>query len=180
MVLYKFFLATGCRFGEVAALEWTDIDFNEHTISVSKSYSKQVKMTGETKTKNGKRVIAIDNKTINMLRMYRNRQRQLFIEIGGEVPTLVFATFGSDNLNMTSRLISLEKRCKEAGVPRFTFHAFRHTHASLLLNAGISYKELQHRLGHSKISMTLDTYSHLSPVKEKEAVIYYEKAINGL
>lgn len=180
MVLYKFFLATGCRFGEVAALEWSDIDFNERTISISKSYSKQVKLTGETKTKNGKRVIAIDTKTINMLKLYRNRQRQLFLEVGGEIPTLVFATFGSNNLNMTSRLVSLEKRCKEVGIPRLTFHAFRHTHASLLLNAGISYKELQHRLGHSKISVTLDVYSHLSPIKEKEAVIFYEKAINSL
>ncbi|WP_444811483.1 tyrosine-type recombinase/integrase, partial [Streptococcus canis] len=56
----------------------------------------------------------------------------------------------------------------------------RHTHASLLLNAGISYKELQHRLGHSNIKMTLDTYGHISKEKEKEAVSYFEKAINNL
>ncbi|MGI1723227.1 tyrosine-type recombinase/integrase, partial [Streptococcus uberis] len=67
-----------------------------------------------------------------------------------------------------------------AGIPRFTFHAFRHTHASLLLNAGISYKELQYRLGHSNIAMTLDVYSHLSKDKEKEAVSYFEKAINSI
>ncbi len=45
--------------------------------------------------------------------------------------------------------------------PRFTFHAFRHTHASLLLNAGISYKELQYRLGHATLAMTMDNYFSL-------------------
>ncbi|QBX07659.1 integrase [Streptococcus satellite phage Javan165] len=49
-----------------------------------------------------------------------------------------------------------------------------------MLNAGISYKELQYRLGHANISMTLDTYGHLSKDKEKEAVLYYEKAMNNL
>ena len=50
----------------------------------------------------------------------------------------------------------------------------------LLLNAGISYKELQYRLGHANITMTLDIYSHLSRDKEKEAVAYFEKAISFL
>ena len=74
----------------------------------------------------------------------------------------------------------LTKHLEEAGLPRFTFHAFRHTHASLLLNAGISYKELQHRLGHSTLAMTMDTYSHLSKEKEKEAVNFFEKAMANL
>ena len=81
---------------------------------------------------------------------------------------------------MATRQDSLDRRCKEIGIPRFTFHAFRHTHASLLLNAGISYKELQYRLGHANITMTLDIYSHLSRDKEKEAVAYFEKAISSL
>ena len=81
---------------------------------------------------------------------------------------------------MAIRQSALDTRCKEAGIPRFTFHAFRHTHASLLLNAGISYKELQYRLGYANITMTLDIYSHLSRDKEKEAVAYFEKAISSL
>lgn len=54
------------------------------------------------------------------------------------------------------------------------------TYASLLLNSGIPYKELQHRLGHSTLAMTMDTYSHLSKEKAKTAVTFYEKAVSSL
>jgi integrase len=83
-------------------------------------------------------------------------------------------------MQITNRQHSLKRHQKACNVLHFTFHAFRHTHASLLLNAGISYKELQYRLGHTNISMTLDIYSHLSKEKEKEAVSYYEKALENL
>lgn len=179
-VLYKLLLATGCRYGEAVALEWSDIDFNSATISITKTYNRIVKQVGTPKSKAGIRTISIDNKTILMLKQYRNRQRQAFMEIGSPAPALVFSTTVSQYPNSDARTKSLRYRCKEAGVPQFTFHAFRHTHASLLLNAGIGYKELQHRLGHATLAMTMDTYSHLSKEKEKEAVLYYEKALQNL
>ena len=179
-VLYKLLLATGCRYGEAVALEWSDIDFNSATISITKTYNRIVKQVGTPKSKAGIRTISIDNKTILMLKQYRNRQRQAFMEIGSPAPALVFSTTVSQYPNSDARTKSLRYRCKEAGIPQFTFHAFRHTHASLLLNAGISYKELQHRLGHATLAMTMDTYSHLSKEKEKEAVLYYEKALQNL
>lgn len=137
-------------------------------------------LVGPPKSKAGVRVISIDRKTVNMLKLYKNRQRQLFVEDGARAPSVVFAIPTKEYQNMATRQDSLDRRCKEIGIPRFTFHAFRHTHASLLLNAGISYKELQYRLGHATLAMTMDIYSHLSKDKEKEAVSYYEKAINGL
>ena len=54
------------------------------------------------------------------------------------------------------------------------------THASLLLNSGIPYKELQHRLGHSTVAMTMDIYSHLSKENAKKAVSFYETALKSL
>lgn len=179
-VLYKLLLATGCRYGEAVALEWSDIDFNSATISITKTYNRIVKQVGTPKSKAGIRTISIDNKTILMLKQYRNRQRQAFMEIGSPAPALVFSTTVSQYPNSDARTKSLRYRCKEAGILQFTFHAFRHTHASLLLNAGIGYKELQHRLGHATLAMTMDTYSHLSKEKEKEAVLYYEKALQNL
>lgn len=179
-VLYKLLLATGCRYGEAVALEWSDIDFDNATINITKTYNRIVKQVGTPKSKAGIRIISIDNKTILMLKQYRNRQRQAFIEIGAPAPALVFSTTISQYPNSDARTKSLRYRCKEAGIPQFTFHAFRHTHASLLLNAGIGYKELQHRLGHATLAMTMDTYSHLSKEKEKEAVLYYEKALQNL
>lgn len=179
-VLYSVLLATGCRFGEVVALEWSDIDIENGTISITKNYSRLLKLIGTPKSKAGVRVISIDKKTINLLRLYKNRQRQLFLETGAHVSAVVFATPTKEYQNMATRQESLDRRITEIGIPRFTFHAFRHTHASLLLNAGISYKELQYRLGHATLAMTMDIYSHLSKDKEKEAVSYYEKAMHNL
>ncbi|MCK4004402.1 site-specific integrase [Streptococcus suis] len=179
-VLYSVLLATGCRFGEVVALEWSDIDFENGTISITKNYSKYVDLVGTPKSKAGIRNISIDKKTINLLRLYKNRQRQLFLEVGARASSVVFATPTREYQDLAIRQDSLKRRCAKIGIPRFTLHAFRHTHASLLLNAGISYKELQYRLGHSTLAMTMDIYSHLSKDKEKEAVSYYEKAMNNL
>ena len=179
-VLYSVLLATGCRFGEAIALTWSDIDFENATIDINKNYNRLVDIVGTPKSKAGFRVISIDQKTVNLLRLYKNRQRQLFTDISSEAPEVVFATPTRKYQNTAIRQEALDRRLKEIGCPRFTFHAFRHTHASLLLNAGISYKELQYRLGHATLAMTMDIYSHLSKDKEKEAVSYYEKAINSL
>lgn len=179
-VLYSVLLATGCRFGEVVALEWSDIDLENGTISISKNYNRFLKLIGTPKSKAGVRTISIDKKTVNMLRLYKNRQRQLYLESEARVSSVVFATPTREYQNLATRQEALDRRCNEIAIPRFTFHAFRHTHASLLLNAGISYKELQYRLGHATLAMTMDIYSYLSADKEKEAVSYFEKAMNSL
>ncbi|HHJ7667328.1 TPA: tyrosine-type recombinase/integrase [Streptococcus pyogenes] len=179
-VLYQLLLSTGLRIGEACALEWGDIDLENGTIAINKTYNKNLKFLSTAKTQSGNRVISVDKKTLRSLKLYQMRQRQLFNEVGARVSEVVFATPTRKYFNASVRQSALDTRCKEAGIERFTFHAFRHTHASLLLNAGISYKELQYRLGHANISMTLDTYGHLSKDKEKEAVLYYEKAMNNL
>ncbi|HEM3633410.1 TPA: site-specific integrase [Streptococcus suis] len=179
-VIFKLLMATGCRIGELVALEWSDIDLEAGTISISKTYSMEHKLIGKTKTKAGTRVISIDRKTILLLKQYQNRQRLKFLDVGACSPSVVFATTTREYMLRNSFQQILDSRCEALGIPRFTCHAFRHTHASLLLNAGISYKELQYRLGHSNIAMTLDIYGHISKDKEKEAVSYYEKAINSL
>ena len=79
-VLYSLLLATGCRFGEITALEWSDIDLENKTIHINKNYNRIIKQVGTTKTKTGNRIISIDQKTINLLRLYQVRQQQLFLE----------------------------------------------------------------------------------------------------
>ena len=177
---YKLLLATGCRYGEAAALEWSDIDLEKRTIRISKNLVQNTQVVDETKTKAGNRTISIDPATANMLKMYRTRQAQTFREVGAPLPCTVFATTLRPYPAHGNSTKVLRQYCATAGISSLVFHAFRHTHASLLLNAGISYKELQHRLGHTNISMTLDIYSHLSEEKEKEAPTYFEKAINSL
>lgn len=181
-VLYTFLLATGVRISEALALEWSDIDLDNGYIDVNKTVAFSRMETNSTKSEAGNRKISIDKNTVLMLRLYKARQYQCFMEHGysSKMAKYVFSNGFNIYPNRTNLQLVLTKHLKQAGLPRFTFHAFRHTHASLLLNAGISYKELQHRLGHSTLAMTMDIYSHLSKEKERDAVNFFEKAMANL
>ena len=177
-VLYKTLLATGLRIRECLALEWSDIDLVNGTLEANKTLT-MTKEVNSPKTKSSLRVIDLDNKTVLMLRLYKTRQAQLGREIGLTYEKVFPNTF--DEYREAGGLrFRLEKHLQGAGCPPLSFHAFRHTHASILLNAGVGYKEIQTRLGHSKISMTMDTYSHLSKESKKRTVSIFEKVLENL
>ncbi|MFA9414035.1 MULTISPECIES: tyrosine-type recombinase/integrase [unclassified Streptococcus] len=177
--LYKFLLATGCRIGEALALEWSDIDLDVGTVSISKNLQEQGTVS-TTKTRQGNRTISIDRKTALMLRLYKARQAKKLKEMGNQGIQVVFSTCLVPYPDVNRARERLKKDLEQLGIHGRSFHAFRHTHASLLLNAGIPYKDLSNRLGHANIAVTMDTYSHLSPDKEKEAVTYFEKSLSVL
>ena len=180
--LYDTLLATGLRIGEAVALEWSDIDLDNGYIDVNKTIVWSRMETNSPKSMAGYRKIPIDRNTVLMLRLYKARQHQCFIEhgYGGKMAEHVFSNGLHAYPSREGLQKMLTKHLKLAGLPYLTLHAFRHTHASLLLNAGISYKELQQRLGHSTLAMTMDTYSHLFDDTEKEAVNFFEKAMANL
>ncbi len=176
--LYKFLLATGCRINEALALSWSDIDLENATISITKTLN-HLGQTNSPKSKASYRDIDIDQGTIIMLKAYQLRQIQEAWKLG-RTETVVFSDFIHDYPSNKTLGNRLKTRFKHAGVPNIGFHGFRHTHASLLLNSGIPYKELQYRLGHSTLSMTMDIYSHLSKENAKKAVSFYETALKAL
>lgn len=177
-VLYKTLLATGLRIRECLALEWSDIDLQNGSLSVTKTLNTLKEITSP-KSKSSIREISLDTKTVLLLRLYKARQGQIGRELGVTYERVFSDSF--DNYREAGALrFRLEKHLKLAGCPRLSFHAFRHTHASILLNAGLPYKDIQTRLGHSKISMTMDIYSHLSKENKKKATSFYEKAIEKL
>ncbi|MCP1639663.1 integrase [Streptococcus gallinaceus] len=177
-VLYKFMIATGARVGECCALEWSDIDLETGTVSISKTLQQNRKVT-TPKSQAGIRIISIDPKTVLLLRLYKARQSAKFKELGTPFKT-VFSTGTKEYPLQHTLAHRLRKHFEAIGLSNLTFHAFRHTHASLMINAGITPKELQYRLGHSNISTTLNVYTHLSKDKEKESITYFEKAINSI
>lgn len=176
--LYKFLLATGCRINEALALSWSDIDLDNAVVHITKTLNRDLEINSP-KSKASYRDIDIDQATVSMLKQYKLRQTKEAWKIG-QRESVVF----SDFIHEYTSIVKLKKRLlthfKRADVPNIGFHGFRHTHASLLLNSGIPYKELQHRLGHSQISMTMDTYSHLSKENAKKAVSFYETALKAL
>ena len=150
-------LASGCRIGEALALEWSDINLKTGTISISKTLNRYQE-TNTPKSKAGLRDIEIDPATTSLLKQYKKRQHVESWKLGR----------------------SEKGHFKSAGVPDISFHGFRHTHATIMLYAGIEAKDLQYRLGHSNITMTLNTYVHATKEGAKKAVSIFETAISNL
>ena len=165
--LYKFLLATGCRINEALALSWSDIDLENAVVHITKTLNYKQE-TNSPKSKTSLRDIDIDQATVSMLKQYKRRQVQEAWQLGRS-ETVVFSDFIHEYPNNRTLQTRLRTHFKRAKVTNIGFHGFRHTHASLLLNSGIPYKELQHRLGHSTLSMTMDIYSHLSKENAKKS-----------
>lgn len=178
ITLYKFLLATGCRINEALALSWSDIDLDNAVVHITKTLNYKQE-TNSPKSKASYRDLDIDKATVTMLKAYKVRQIQEAWKIG-KTESVVFSDFIHEYPNNRTLQTRLRTHFKRANVTNIGFHGFRHTHASLLLNSGIPYKELQHRLGHSTLSMTMDIYSHLSKESAKKAVSFYETALKAL
>ncbi len=157
---------TGLRKGEINALTWNDIKNN--SIAVTKSVCQQVKGDDRItppKNKSSIRTIQIPLPLIEVLAQHKAKlkKQQIFnadwFICGGEKS---IRNTSIDNMN---RLFS-----KLAEVKTIRIHDFRHSHASLLANAGINIQEIARRLGHSNISITLQTYSHLYPSEKERAL----------
>ncbi|MFS9298103.1 tyrosine-type recombinase/integrase [Streptococcus oralis] len=177
-VLYKTLLASGCRIGEALALEWSDIDLKKGTISISKTLNRYQE-TNTPKSKAGLREIDIDKATISLLKQYKKRQQVQSWQLGRS-EGIVFTPFTTKYAYACLLRKRLQGHFKSAGVPDISFHGFRHTHATIMLYAGIEAKDLQYRLGHSNISMTLNTYVHATKEGAKKAVSIFEAAISNL
>lgn len=177
-VLYKTLLASGCRIGEALALEWSDIDLKKGIISVSKTLNRYQE-TNTPKSKAGLREIDIDKATVSLLKQYKKRQQIQSWQLGRS-EGIVFTPFTTKYAYACLLRKRLQGHFKSAGVPDISFHGFRHTHATIMLYASIEAKDLQYRLGHSNISMTLNTYVHATKEGAKKAVSIFESAISNL
>ncbi|QBX08077.1 tyrosine-type recombinase/integrase [Streptococcus equinus] len=177
-VLYTFLLATGMRISEALALEWSDIDLEKGIVSVNKTLNRYHKVN-PPKSKSGYRDISIDKATVLMLKQYKKRQQVQSWQLGRS-ETVVFSVFTEKYAIACNLRRRLDKHFKNAGVTNVSFHGLRHTHATIMLYAGIQPKDLQHRLGHSDISMTLNTYVHATKEGAQKSASIFENAINSL
>ena len=175
----QFALKCGLRRGEILALKWDDIVENKiyirHNLILIKNEVKLV----EPKTKSGKRVIIMPDTLFEILGKEKEKQFKFKEQLGNEYYDPYDFVVCRDNGSylrpdyITKRFKSL---IRSNGFPKETrFHDLRHTHATLLLEAGVHPKVVQERLGHSKISMTLDTYSHVLPSMQEKAASEIEK-----
>lgn len=160
-----FALMTGMRRGEVLGLKWDDLDFNKGTLRINRSL---VTVDGAAqvstpKTESSKRLLSLSPDTLIFLKEHWNRQITLALSKGGDwVETgYVFTNVSGEAWHPDSLRVTMHKACRKAGIPIITIHGLRHTHTSLMARKGVPIEVISKRLGHAKISTTMDVYRHL-------------------
>ena len=160
---------TGMRFSGALALTPKDFDFSHQTLSISKTWD--YKGNGgflPTKNKSSVRKIQMDWLTVmQFARLVKN--------LPEDEPIFVEGTVYNSTVNGI-----LERHCKNAGIPVISVHGLRHTHASLLLFAGVSIASVARRLGHASMTTTQKTYLHIIQELESKDVDIIMRSLSNL
>lgn len=179
----RFAVVTGMRRSEILGLRWQDVNFSRKTVSVNQTVlvrdGKSAVITNSTKTTSSRRTLSIDDSTVAMLR----EEKAYYLRLKLKNPHVkdYGLVFPSENLtpicpdNVTH---DVKRAFRDAGLPQFSFHSFRHTSATLLLQAGINYKVVQQRLGHSSCATTMDIYAHVMSGADEQAAKVLESIVD--
>ena len=182
-------LHTGMRIGEVFALNWSDIDLDNKIINVNKtlSYSGKSWRISAPKTKDSIRLIPFGEVLKDVLSNYKAEQLKnkvmygkFYIKNRVKDGIVNFDKGEEQDFILTERWgefckpNNMERYCRKYG---FKFHQIRHLHATSLIDSGISAKVVKDRLGHSNISVTLQTYTHPSEKAQREAAEVFERNV---
>lgn len=182
--LYMLAISTGLRQGEMLGLRWKDVDLEAGSVQVvgSLQRSHHGLAISEPKTASSRRKVILTDAAKNVLRQHRIRQMEERLKAGPlwEDNGLVFPNeMGKpmDAGNLLRRYFS--PLLKKAGLAHIRFHDLRHSAATILLSQGINPKVIQEMLGHSSITLTLDTYSHVLPTMQREATAAMDAVLSG-
>lgn len=165
---------TGLREGELFGLKWSDLNWEKKHLRVQRQLQRlqgKGMVFTEPKTAAGKRMIVLSTATIAKLREHLTFQVQERMAAGDkwqEFDLLFPSVFGTP-LDPSNMYKDFKDILRKAGLPDIRFHDLRHTAATLMLQQGTHPKIVQERLGHSDISLTMNTYSHVLPSMQEEA-----------
>ena len=173
-------LTTGMRRGEMLALRWSDIDFKKKLVRVRRTVDyipRHGYVENEPKTAAGRRSITLADFVLDMLKQHRTKQLEAKSKVGPtwEDRNLVFTDLEGGYFNPRYLEKLFPKVLAEAGLPPMRFHDLRHSAATLLLEMGVSMKVVQEILGHSSYTITADTYTHVLPAQQPEAMKHWDE-----
>lgn len=183
---------TGLRAGELCALKWSDIDFGESTISISKTYYNPTNNRKEykllpPKTPSAVRLIDIDDTVINELNKHKVAQKQTMMKYRDTYHdrSFVFASIEEELPGYPLYIKKIENRMRRLLKiarlnPELTPHSLRHTHTSLLAQAGVSLPQIMERLGHKDEDTTKNVYLHVTKEMKKEASQKFKELMENL
>ena len=172
----------GLRRGEICALRWRSVNLEAGQLSVVASVEQGKGGLREKAPKNGKgRTVALPPLLVTELRRHRLEQAQWFLRLGVRLTDdhPVCAREDGEQVWPSSLTRAFRTFMRRHRLPQIRLHDLRHSHATHLLAAGVHPKITQERLGHSSISITLDTYSHVLPGMQEDAVAKVDAAIQA-
>ena len=176
-LVFRFLYFTGCRVGEMIALNWNDLNFKNKTVTINKTLTNRLGngtyIITSPKTKNSVRTIDLDDDLVELLKKHYKNEKQIYnfsndLFIFGNFKHLAVTTL-REHLKYYINLV------KEENFKPITIHGFRHSHVSLLIYLGADFRDVAERLGDT-ISMVQNTYYHMYP-EDKSKVI---KLLNSL
>jgi len=183
-------IGMGLRIGETIALKWDDIDFKENTLCINKAakstpvFNAKGEITGRnmeisgTKTACSIRTLPIPKAVREVLKEWKKNYIQRFK--ASDVDNLVFPNKDGQLRSYSGFRRQFERFLKEKGLEKVTFHQFRHTFATMMLERGVNPRVVQEYLGHKDISTTLGIYTGITSQIMIEAANGADEAIRGL
>ena len=166
--------SVGTRIGEALALRWSDVDFDQGTISITRTIERQ-KGKGlvfkEPKSRRSRRLIALPRVALEALARESQRQDALRSAVPGwQENDLVFPSEKGTPLDKTNVYHRFQRLLRRAGLPPMRVHDLRHAASTFMAQAGIDVATTQHTLGRSDPSLTLNTYTHVTPSMQRGGV----------
>ncbi|UWD46834.1 site-specific integrase [Clostridioides difficile] len=173
---------TGMRRGEIIALTWDDIDLDNKTITVKHTLIKKKNgmfELSQPKTESSCRTIFTGDTLVRALKEHKLYQKKMKLKYGEFYFDSDWVCTKENGQQVTIHTMdTIVRQIREALNNDFHFHCLRHTHATLLLENGANIKDIQNRLGHSQLSTTMDTYSHVTDKMKNETVDIFERITN--
>jgi integrase len=170
----------GLRRGEIAALRWRHVDLGAGRLAVVESAEQTSTAVRYKPPKSGRgRMVALSATIIAELRAHRLRQAEELLQVGVRQSDDTFIYSREDGEPMQPRSLSRawEQALLRTTLPRIRFHDLRHAHATHLLSNGVHPKVASERLGHSRVGITLDLYSHVLPGMQEDAAARVDDAL---
>lgn len=174
---------TGMRRGEVLGLAWRDLDLDAARLSVRQAViTVEYQVTiADVKTGTARRSIDLDEHTVAALRTWRlaREQEAALVGIPVDEDETVFANADGNPTHPDYFSQVFDRRLAVSDLPRIRLHDLRHTHATILLKAGVHVKVVSERLGHSNPAFTMTVYQHVIPGMQADAAHVFGEVLHG-